>query len=419
MRPPLLRAYGLAARLGQPLIQRRLAQRLAAQGVAPERLAERAGRATLPRPEGPLIWFHAASLGESLSILPLIEALRGEYRILVTTGTASSAEVLARRLPEGVLHQFAPFDGPPVTRFLSHWRPALAVFVESEIWPLTLEACARAGVPRALIGARLSARSLRGWGRFPRSAAHVLGQFDMIAAQDAATRDGLAALGARQVRLAGNLKSAAAPPPVDAAELARLRGALGRPVWCASSTHEGEDAPVLEAHLHLLRDRPDLLLILAPRHPERAEAIAALAHERGLTTARRSEGDPGAAQVWIADTLGEMGLWYSLSPITFLAGSWGEAGGHNPFEPASLGAAILAGPKVPNAAQAYAALEAAGALETVEDAQALADAVAALLDAPEVLRQRGAAARGAARQGDALIAELAASLHALAEGKTA
>ncbi len=393
---PALALYRAVSRLAAPAARLWLARRAARGREDPARLAERRGVASVPRPDGPLVWLHGASVGEALAALTLAQALaraRPGLAFLLTSGTRTSAQVLAPLLPPGVAHQFAPLDVAPwVARFLAHWRPDLAVRVDSELWPETL--CATRA-PLALVNARLSERSLRGWGRAPGMARALLRRFALIAAQDGANAARLAALGADPAALSvgGALKAAAAPPAADPGALARLRAALaGRPVWLAASTHEGEEALALAAHR--AAGLPGLLTIVAPRHPERGAAVAALAGE--LAVARRALGeDPAGAAVYVADTLGEMGLWYRLAPFAFVGGSVAPMGGHNPYEPAALGVALAHGPHVAAFADAYAALD--GVARPVADAPGLAAAIRWAL-APGGGPTPEAAASGAAAQ---------------------
>ena len=410
---PALSAYLVASRLAGPAARLLLARRARRGKEDPARLAERLGHPSLPRPAGPLVWLHGASVGEAVSLLPLVAALRAaapETTLLVTSGTVTAAARLSGALPEGALHQYAPVDtAAAVRRFLSHWRPGLAVRVESELWPRTLVETARAGVPLALVNARLSARSAARWRRAPAMARRLLGLFARIETQDAETADRLAALGAARSRLSvgANLKSAVAVPEADPQALAAARAAIGsRAVWLAASTHAGEEAAVAEAQA-ALPGAP--LLILAPRHPERGNEVAALLAARGLSVARRSRGEtPGPeTAVWLADTLGEMGLWYRLAAVVLVGGSLVDRGGHTPFEPAALGPAILHGPHVANFAPAYAALAAAGGARQVADADALAAALRGLLDDPAARARLAAAAR-------AVRAEMTPDLPALA-----
>ena len=402
MRPLPLLAYGLAARLLGPLVFARVGRRLAAQGVAAARIAERRGVAGLPRPAGRLIWFHAASVGESLSILPVVARLAGPgLTCLVTTGTATSAQILPPRLPAHALHQFAPLDSAPyVARFLRHWRPDLAVCVESEIWPETLRLLDGQGTPRVLLNARLSDRSLARWGKRPASTRALFGGFAAIIAQSPALRDALAAMGCTPARLSvgGNMKAAAGAPPADAAALAGLNAAsAGRPVWAAVSTHAGEEAAALAAHRQVLAGQADALLILCPRHPDRAPDLMALIAATGLTVTRRSLAQGPVAQVFLADTMGETGLWFRLAPVVFLGGSLVDKGGHNPWEVAACGAALLTGRYLSNVAQDMETLTQSGAARIIPDAAALGPAVAGLLADPAAAQAMGRAGRATIR----------------------
>ena len=372
LRPWPLTLYSGLTRLLGPVAYRRVAAKLSAHGTDTARIPERMGRATLTRPEGPLMWFHAASVGESLSVLALIAHMGQQDKalgFLITSGTATSGEVLARRLPPRTLHQFAPLDTrPAMERFLDHWQPDAGVFVESELWPHMIGMSAARNVPLALINARISQRSARGWRRFAGTARHVLRNFALIHCQDGATAQVLQSLGLPQAEAGGNLKSASGPAPYDPKVLKAMQKAVGnRPIWVASSTHPGEEKIVLATHSALLKDHPDLLLILVPRHPERAEDVLGMTH--GMTCARRGAGEALTpdTQIYLADTMGETGLWYALAPIVFLGGSLTPVGGHNPFEPAHADVALLHGPLYANFAGAYAALVAAAASQQVAD----------------------------------------------------
>ncbi|MDB5481331.1 MAG: 3-deoxy-D-manno-octulosonic acid transferase, partial [Caulobacteraceae bacterium] len=378
----------------------------------PARWPEKLGRTAVARPGGRLAWLHGVSVGESLSLLPLVDRLRAErpdVAVLVTSGTRVSADLLATRLPAGALHQYAPLDAPgAVRRFLDHWKPELGVLVESELWPnLILEARSR-GVRLALVSARLSAHSLAGWRRAPGAARAVLGAFDLLLARDVAAAERLAALGARVDGLA-DLKFGAPPLPVEEAELARARSVLGdRPVLFAVSTHPGEEELALGAvQAAAAAGEAGPLLILAPRHPARGEAVERLAREMGVAVGRRTRGEAlGEAPVYVADTVGELGLWYRLARLAVVGGSLTEAGvgGHNPLEPARLGCPFIAGPEV-TAWPVYQALEAAGATRRVPPgdlagwfSRALAGdpALAAMAQQASVFAAAGDAAAGAA-----------------------
>lgn len=372
------------------------------------RLAEREGVDATPRPAGRLVWMHAASVGESQSVLPVIEALVAEpgVAVLITTGTVTSAALLEARIPVfgagRVLHRFAPLDVPAwVARFLEHWRPDVAAFVESELWPNTLAACAARGVPMMLVNGRMSDRSFRRWSLVPGFARRLIGAFACVHPQSAADGARLAALGARRLEAAGNLKLAAAPLEADAAEVARLRAVLGgAPVWLAASTHAGEEAVAAAVHARLAGRHPGLVTIIAPRHPARG---AALSEELGVP--RRSQGDdPPLGGVWLADTMGELGLLYRVAPIVFVGRSLTASGGQNPLEPARLGCAIATGPRTGNFVDAVARLRSAGGLTVVADGEALAGWVDAMLSDPVTRAAQGSAARVAA-QGEAGLPE--------------
>jgi 3-deoxy-D-manno-octulosonic-acid transferase len=385
----MLRAYlGLtrAADAVAPIILRRRLRRGKEDAA---RLDERLGRPGLVRPKGPLLWFHAASVGESLSLLTLlarIKAARPDAGVLITTGTRTSADLIAQRLPEGVMHQFVPLDTVrAVTRFLGHWRPDVAVWTESELWPRLIVETAARGVPMLLINARISPNSAANWRRAPRMMGALLARFDAILTQDEVTAQVVRGFGAGadRVTVAGTLKQESAVLPCDEAELLRLRSAIGaRALWLAASTHPGEEEIVARAHAGLLTEHPDLLLILAPRHPDRAATVTAALSARGLDHALRSTGalpDKGV-QVYVADTLGEMGLWYRLAQVAFIGGSLAPIGGHNPYEPAALGAAMITGPHVQNFNGVFADLDHGGGVIRVRDAASLEAAVSTLLE---------------------------------------
>ncbi len=395
MTPGLYR--GLTIALG-PLIALYLRGRRRRGKEDPERFAERQGRASRPRPEGPLIWIHTASVGELTSALPLMRCLleqRAELTLLVTSGTVTSARLAADRLPPRAIHQFVPADRPDwVGRFLDHWRPDLALWVESELWPNLLGQSRARGIVTVLINARMSRRSFRRWQRLPGLIGPLLGGFALCLAQDQEQAERLRALGATKVEVSGSLKQAAEPLPAEAAELQRLRAATaGRPLWLAASTHDGEEAIAARVHGDLAAAHPGLLTIIVPRHPERGDELAAALTAGGLKLAQRSTGQriEPATEIYLADTLGELGLFYRLSEIVFVGGSLMPRGCQNLLEPARLGAAVIHGPDVENFRVAAADLAAAGASTMVRDGGELGREVAALLiDAG--LRERHAAA---------------------------
>jgi 3-deoxy-D-manno-octulosonic-acid transferase len=349
-------------------------------------------------------------------------AERPELEILLTTGTVAAARLLEPRLPRRAQHQFVPADLPgAVARFLDHWRPDLAVWVESELWPNLVLTTHRRGIPMLLLNGRLSARSHARWRVWGALARPMLGAFALCLAQDEVQAERFAELGARKVASAGDLKSAAKTLPADAAALAALRRQIGeRPLWLAASTHEGEEEIAMAVHRHIASDHPGLLTIIAPRHPARGDEIVALGDTHGFSVARRSHAEAIApdTDIYLADTFGELGVFYSLARVSFVGGSLIDKGGHNPFEAARLDCAVLLGPHTANCAAMAEALMGAGAAESVADGDALATAVVRLLDNPALRDQRAAAGMRIAANGhgtlDAVLAHIAPWLDRLA-----
>ncbi|ESQ82750.1 hypothetical protein AEAC466_16555 [Asticcacaulis sp. AC466] len=343
------RLMGVAHALAPGLLKRRVQQ----GKEHPERFTERLGKTTTPRPDGPLIWFHGVSVGESLSALPVIVILteeRPDLCVLITSATTTAADILAKRLPPGVIHQFAPIDTPQAVRsFLDHWRPDLAIFIESDIWPTQLRELTARGVPHVLLSARITEKTFKGWQRFKRGMKTLLGGYALVMAQDKASEDRLTAMGVTPGRRA-NLKTVGAPLPVDPEALAALRRLIGKQfVYLAASTHYGEDGLIAKALEPALWGGD--LLILAPRHPIRAGDIRADLESLGLKVAQRSKGEEVTSHthVYLADTLGELGLFFSIADITIMGGSFLEdIGGHNPLEAARLGKAVITGPDTSN-----------------------------------------------------------------------
>jgi len=390
-RPASLALYGLATRLIEPFAPALLQRRLARGKEDPARLGERLGHAGRPRPEGVLVWLHGASVGETLSLVALVEALsaaRPDIIILVTSGTRTSAALMAERLPAGAIHQYLPVDGPSATaRFLDHWRPSLGVFVESELWPNLLLAARERGVRLALLSAKLSEASFKGWRRAPGAARRLLGGFDLILAQDGRAAERIAALGG-VVQGVADLKFGAAPLPVDAGLVAARKSDLGdRPMILAASTHPLEEARILSRWRALVAERVDRpLLVIVPRHPERGAAVAEAARLEGLAAGLQTTGSALDGEVFVADALGQLGLWFRLARLVVMGGSFVDGvGGHNPLEPARLCAPVVSGPHVENWATVYRELEAAGAVLMTQDAAGLDASLRQALDAPESL----------------------------------
>jgi 3-deoxy-D-manno-octulosonic-acid transferase len=395
-----LQGWRLFTHIASPFARLVLNQRAARGKEDWTRMNERLGVAGVARPDGRLFWVHGASVGESLSALPLIEKLREDANVLVTSGTVTSAALLGQRLPMGVLHQFVPLDTPSaVARFLDHWRPDAGLFIESDLWPnLILQARAR-GVRLALVNARISARSAERWTWAKRSVAALLAAFDMVLAQDEEVAERFRGLGAPHVQVVGSLKADAPPLAVDEEALAAMRRVIGtRPVLLAAQTHPGEDETVLPAHDMLRGQFPDLLTILVPRHTERGPDLEMLCGAR--TFRRRSTGGQISSQtaIYIADTMGEMGLFYRLSGFCFLGGTLVPLGGHNVLEPARLNCAVLAGPNIASAPEAYEAIFAAQGFGKVTSSADITREAGKLLANAELAQAAGdAAARGAAR----------------------
>ena len=381
--------YNGLLRIGAPILNRHLKKRLAAGKEDPDRFPERLGTASRPRPEGELIWIHAASVGESVSALPLIDGLLNaapDRNILVTTGTRTSAEIMANRLPMRAFHQYVPIDKKDaVRRFLDHWRPDLAIWMESEIWPNLIVESAGRGIPMMMANARITEKSYQTWRKSFGFSKKLLGCFRFCSAQSEESAARLRDLGASFVECFGNLKFAAEPLPVDPAALENMMATVAaRPLWLAASTHRGEEEFILTAHRRLLETYPDLLTLIVPRHPERGAEVAALAGEQGIEVVQRSDGtkiDAGT-QVYIADTIGELGLFYRLSKIAYVGGSLVPTGGQNPLEAARLDCALLHGPYMDNFADVMQSFEEQSASLIVTDAETLADSVANLMGEP-------------------------------------
>jgi 3-deoxy-D-manno-octulosonic-acid transferase len=389
--PIAFRFYRFVADAARPLIPLFLLERTRRNKEDRTRLGERRGEPSRSRPGGPVVWVHGASVGECLSLLPLIEEMASrEISVIVTSGTVTSANVLARRLPEGATHQYLPLDvALYARRFLDHWQPELAIFAESEIWPNILNEVGKRNIPMVLANARISDRSFRRWRHFPDLSRFLFERFDLCLAQTHQDAERLVRLGASRVSVTGNLKFDSAPPPASPLMVAGLEALIGaRPVWLAASTHAGEEYIVIEAHRALAEAFPDLLTMIAPRHPDRGREVANAVARSGLSASQRSVGllPDSATDIYIADTIGEMGLFYRLAPLVFLGGSLVPHGGQNPIEPAKLGAALLHGPYVHNFAEIYAMIDAAGGAILAHDAQELAESVGGLLRDTAALR---------------------------------
>lgn len=395
------RTYRAATGISGPLLRQVLKRRLARGKEDGERVSEKMGYASLTRPAGRLIWFHAASVGESVSLLPLLKSLLAAFpdlHVLFTTGTLTSARLMGERLPDRAFHQFVPLDHPAYcARFLDHWRPDVGVIVESELWPNLIATAQAHGTRLALINARLSEKSFSNWQKAGRFAKALLASFELILAQDDRSAERLSSLSSQDVQCLGHLKYDAPALPVDGEALEGLRSRIGvRPVWTAASTHAGEEEIVADVHQRLSPGHKNLLTVLVPRHPERGDAVAILLRELGLNVAQRSAGEAlsETTDIYLADTLGETGLFFSLAPLAFVGGSFVPIGGHNPFEPIRLGAIAVTGPLMANFETSIRDLVAAKAALQVQTSEALADSIGAFLAAPDqqvAYRQAGEA----------------------------
>jgi 3-deoxy-D-manno-octulosonic-acid transferase len=387
--PLTLRLYRLATLAGGPLASVVLSHRLRRGKEDAARLGERRGETRIARPEGPLVWVHGASVGEVIAIIPLVEHIVAkEFKVLLTSGTVTSARLADQRLPAGVIHQYVPLDVPGyVARFLDHWKPDLGLFTESDLWPNLIQMSADRRIPLILVNGRVSERSFKRWRFAPGMIAALLRRFDLCLAQTAAYAERYRDLGAPRISTTGNLKLDAPEPPADQDSLRALQGAIGdRTTIAAASTHAGEEAALIETHRRLRGTFPRLLTIIAPRHPDRGPGVVEIARNAGLAASLRSRGQlPGVQDdIYVVDTLGELGLVYRLAPIVFMGGSLASHGGQNPVEPIKLGAAVLHGPHVWNFAELYEALDTARGAELVADVGRLTVRVGALLtDATE------------------------------------
>ena len=401
--------YRLFSRATGPFIDLILKKRLRAGKEDPARILERKGDASIDRPDGKLIWMHGASVGETSMLLPLISRLLEddpELHIVVTSGTVTSAEIMAKRLPKRAFHQYVPIDVPSyVERFLGHWRPDLAIWAESEIWPNLILQTKATGAKMALINARLSEKSLGRWRAKAKFAKQIFGSFDLIISAESWTHHTLKRFSDHVVEQIGNLKSAAPAPEFDKTEALKLISAIGdRPVWLAASTHAEEEGHILSAHEILRQKHKDALLIWVPRHPERGAQISDLCTAEDTKRRSMDEIPESNTMIYIMDTLGEMGLALELSDIAFVGGSLdAKLMGHNPLEPARAGVPILTGPYVASFTDIYDRFFEAKAAMRVKSAKYLGKQLTSMLTRQDVAAQMAERARSVAQESDGIL----------------
>lgn len=416
--------YSLLFYAATPLVLARLAWRGRREPAYLRRWHERFACYPGPAPNAGAIWFHAVSVGESEAAFPLIRALAKRFPakpILVTTTTPTGSARVRAVLGDAVAHVYLPYDLPDcVARFLDHHRPALAVVMETEIWPNLYHACAVRNIPLGIVNARLSERSARGYRKLGGFTRETLAHVGLIATQTEADAGRFLSIGAPQavVRTLGNIKYDLELPADYFAQASALRQTLfgSRKVWIAASTHEGEEAQVLQAFARLRTEHPDLLLVLVPRHPQRFDKVADLCRAEGFKSCRRSLGEvAGDADVFLVDTLGELRLFYAAADIAFVGGSLVPVGGHNVLEPALAGVPVLFGPHMFNFDEAGRLLIEAGGAVRVKDASGLAAQVDSLLGDSERAARMGEngrafveAGRGALRRVEEALAGLLA-----------
>lgn len=388
----LLGTYRWAGAAAYPLIGSYVGWRARRGKEDPHRRKERYGYASRERPHGPVVWVHAASVGETSAVVPLVEGLmRSGICVVLTTGTVTSARLVEERMGERIIHQYVPLDlKPAVSRFLDYWKPDLAIMAESEIWPMTILELGARRVPQVLVNGRLSDRSFRSWKARSYLAEALFENLAMVVAQTEKDAERFRILGARPVIVSGNLKVDTEPPPVNERTLAELRFQIGdRPTWAAVSTHAGEEEIAARTHIELRERHPGLLTIIVPRHPDRAEQLAERFAAEGLLVSRRSVNQPVLANtdILLGDTIGDMGLYLRLTEVAFVGKSLTGEGGQNPLEPAMLNTAILSGKNVQNFREAYQRLIKDGGARLVRDVDMLAEAVSFLLKNPKARRK--------------------------------
>ncbi|MBL8639644.1 MAG: 3-deoxy-D-manno-octulosonic acid transferase [Alphaproteobacteria bacterium] len=421
----LLWLYKNTMKAGKPLVKMVMRRRIRQGKEDPQRIGEKYAKPSLPRPLGPLMWVHVASVGEAQSMLPLIHIFLQQNplaSVLVTTITRTAAEMLKIRLPDRAFHQYMPIDRPQwVQQFLDYWHPDVILWAESELWPVMLSEIGHRRLPMALINARMSEKSFRHWQFAKKSVAELLSAFTVILTQTHKDKEFFEGLNAHSVVAAGNIKYCAPPLPYDAQQFALLQPVIAqRPCWIYASTHEGEEALAIEVHQKLRGKYPNLLTVIAPRHPQRAVDILKLCRAQNLNATLRSaagwESEKQGSkeqdskkqesekqesenitpaqdhdEILIIDRMGELGLWYRLISCVCMGRSFSRdgGGGHNPLEPALLGCAVLVGPQVQNLQQIYDDMREEGVVVSLSYKDELAHRLDKFLENPDMLKNLG------------------------------
>lgn len=361
----------------------------------PTRFNERLGNYKTPRPEGKLYWLHGASVGESVSMLPLIDKLLREnpdLSILVTTGTLTSAEIMAKRLPKRAFHQFIPFDVPAFAqKLIKHFKPDAVLWFESEFWPSLLSEVKKAKIPLILVNGRISDKSFETWKKFKFVSKEILSCFSLCLGQSEQDKNRLILLGAPKVACVGNLKFAGMPLPVDQNKLNVLKQQIGeRKVFLLSSTHNDEEERFALYLPWLKENIQNVLTIVAPRHPNRGDDITIMYRCRNFNVAQRSreEDITPETDIYVADTIGEMGLWYALSAVSFVGGSIISHGGQNFMEAARDKNAVIVGPNMQNFAEIMNRARFDDAVWQVNSAEDVVEETITLFRNPELLAER-------------------------------
>ncbi len=395
-----IKIYNILITILYPLvIKRYIKKRLNNGKEDKQRFNERVGRSKLPRPEGKLVWLHGASVGESVSMLPLIQKILDTYsdaHVMVTTGTVTSADVMSKRLPERAFHQFIPIDNPIfTTRFVKHWHPDVALWFESEFWPAMLSSIRRKNIPLILINGRISNKSFKRWQQFDFISKELLACFSLCLGQSEEDAYRLQVLGAKSSMCLGNLKYAGLPLPIDEEKRDSILKQIGkRPLWLASSTHNDEEVRIAKIHKRLKEKIPGLLTIIAPRHPQRGKEIKEQIENLDLKGALRSANEKitPSTDIYIADTIGEMGIWYNIAKIVFIGGSLIPHGGQNFIEPSRVRDAVIVGPHMHNFTDAMNRAKKADAVMQVTDTQELEELLDQLLSNKELLEAKASLA---------------------------